>query len=128
MARRSQSRRESGKLRVELAGLVMEVMSEARCSCSWKAESRSEREVRGAPVVTSRDLVPGRMRRVATAGAGAAVAVAERDFVGTGRGIDGGAIWTSVKGGGEGRRCELGMMVVIAVFVVVWYAMCGGGV
>jgi len=72
---------------------------EARCSCSWKALSSSAREVRGAPAMTLRDLVPGRIRRVA-AEAGGGFPVLE------GTGADGG-IWTSVNGGGDGRRGDM---------------------
>jgi hypothetical protein len=82
----------------------MDERSEARCSCSWNAESSSERHVSGSPVSTLRDLVPGRMRRIEAAAAGGECFKGEE---GVDDGVDDGAIWTSVNGGGEGRRGEV---------------------
>lgn len=50
-------------MEVELGGCVIEVISEARCSWSWKAESRSPRGVGGCGGEREMVDVPGRMRR-----------------------------------------------------------------
>jgi len=97
---------------------------EARCSCSWKALSSSAREVTGVPAMTLRDLVPGRIRRVAAEG-GKGFPVLE------GTGTDGG-IWTSVNGGGDGRRGDVvGGAVAVSITCAgrVWYCLYlfGGG-
>ena len=110
----------------ESAVVVVEAMRRAaRCSCSWKAESSSLREIGDGPVEMSLDLDPGRMRRVEAGGslfaAGAMVEGVAVDVVAWDVPLDGElvestsvvepSICTSVKGGGDGRRGEGGAAI-----------------
>lgn len=111
--------------------VVFSVSSEARCSWSWKAESSSFRARGDGPMLMSLDREPGRIRRVAAevglvavGAAGVVVGRAALDIGLRGTSAAEPSIWTSVNGGGEGRRGEGGAAIAMRAEVCRTCAIC----